>query len=250
VTVGTKIPASDVVPSRRREAVYQGSDLTDGLTTLGIRIAIAVVVFQSAAHLTYVFLTDGRANQFNLDAEQNAFSWASSGTTFCAAFLVFLLGLLATQKRMRFFVLSGIIALFSLDDALALHEELGSSVKHALGLPDGLGHLWPVFFFPVLAISFLLLWDLARSTTGRVRAVLQGGIALLVLGVVSEASVSAWYVRGGEAETWPGALQIVLEEGAELAGWILIVTGLVATACASLLRIGAAGGLSRGADRQ
>jgi hypothetical protein len=221
----------------------------DRLIAFGFGFAIAAVLFQAMAHLTYVFLTDGRAGELNLDAEQGAFSWVSSGTTFCAAFVSFLLALFRPQRRARLFALAAIFALFSLDDAIELHERLGeSATTNLFNLGKSFNYaLWPVLFFPLLGLAFLLLWDVSRSSAGRGRRTLRVGMALLVVGVAAEAAASAWYVPGGEAETWPGALQIIVEESAELAGWILIVTALTVETCRALLLLPATANSARDA---
>lgn len=197
----------------------------------GFAIASLAFVAQSAAHFAYVFLFDARVGQLNLDAENNAFAWASSVTTFVAALLAVAVAYL--WHRVWLLLVAAVLAVFSLDDAVQLHEELGEWANGKLGLPDELARvIWPALFFPLLAFVFVALWRLANRAAKPVRVTIRLALGLLVLAIVAEASAAAWYGTGGEAETFVGALEIAIEESAELAGWILVATGLAATAFA------------------
>lgn len=211
------------------------SALVDRVISVGIVLAIVAAGWIAVSQFTYVFVFDGAAGPLNADAENNAFSWAGSVVTFTGAFVSFLLGNVHAQQAGRFFVLSGTLALFSLDDALQLHEDAGTRVANALDIDDSYVHgLWPALFFPLLVFAFLLLWRVAAALPERAALTLRAGLALLVLGVAAEALASLWYGSGKTAETFVGAFQIAVEEGAELAGWILIVAGLTASACRAI----------------
>jgi hypothetical protein len=215
-----------------------GETPTARVVRVGIGIAVILVVFQTAAHLTYAFVSDGRWGELNLDAEYGTFSWISSGTTFAAGFVALLLALFDPRRARRYLLLAAMLAFFSLDDAVELHERLGeAAIARLVDLDRGsFNHIfWPILFFPLLALAFLLLWDVSRYAGGQVRALLRAGMTLLVVGVAAEALASAWYLPGGDPDTWPGAVQIMIEENAELAGWIVIVTALTAEACRELL---------------
>jgi len=212
---------------------------TARIVSAGFAIASLAFVAQSAAHFAYVFLFDARVGQLNLDAESNAFSWASSVTTFVAALLAVAVAFL--WHRMWLLLVAAVLALFSLDDAVQLHEELGEWANGKLGLPDELARvIWPALFFPLLAFVFVALWRLATHAAKPVPVTIRLALGLLVLAIVAEASAAAWYGTGGEAETFVGALEIAIEESAELAGWVLVATGLAATAFARIYVIGRA----------
>ncbi|HEY7707481.1 MAG TPA: hypothetical protein VH968_09965 [Gaiellaceae bacterium] len=209
--------------------------LVDRVITVGIALAVAAAAWIFVSQFAYVFVFDGDAGPLNADAENNAFSWAGSVVTFTGAFVAFLLANVLQEQRGRFLVLAGTLALFSLDDTLQLHEDGGTRVANELGLGDSWVHgLWPALFFPLLVFAFLLLWRVAEGLSERAGLVLRVGLGLLVLGVAAEALASLWYSAGETAETFVGALQIAIEEGAELAGWVLIVAGLTAAACRAI----------------
>jgi hypothetical protein len=216
----------------------------DRLVRLGWGLAIAGVAVQVAAHFSYALLFDYDVPQLNLDAEQNVFSWASTVATFAAATAALLLALAAARPR-RYYALAAALGLFSLDDSVELHERFGEDVTQGtLGLSEPVAFaIWPLVFFPLLALVFVLLGLAYRESAGRVRSTLGVGLVLLVVGIGVEALQAAWYGTGEGAESFPGALLITTEESAELSGWILVATGLYAIVCTTLLRSG------RGADR-
>lgn len=205
------------------------------LLSLGFGLAIAAVVFQTAAHMSYALVFDYERAELNLDAENNTFSWLSSSATFAAAVAALLLAVLSARS-LRWYALAAALALFSLDDAIQLHEKWGERSTEALGLPlDVAFAIWPIVFLPALAFVFVLLALAARSATGRIRIALGASLALLVLAIGTEALQAAWYSSGQEGESFGGALLITIEEDVEIAGWILIATALLAMACEQLL---------------
>jgi hypothetical protein len=163
----------------------------------------------------------------------------SSVTTFAAAVIAAALATLLPEQRARLLIVAGVLALFSLDDAIQLHETLGERANAQLGLADALAHAtWPLVFLPLLAFVFVVLWQVAKNAAKPVRLILRIGLGLLALGIATEALAAPWYAVGGEAETFVGAVQIVVEEGAELGGWILLATGLAAIAFGRAYAIG------------
>jgi hypothetical protein len=207
----------------------QGDDsTTDRVLAIGLILAIAGAVLQALSHMVNVFVFDGE--HFNLDAEadSNAWAWASSVATFTCAFIAAVLALLARTNAGRLWFLAGVLAFFSVDDLVKIHEGLGTRVRERIfDLPTGWGRLaWPAIFFPLLAAVFLLLWGLAREAPERAGLWIQVGLGLLVFAVGLELLSAPWYIEGHSPHSVPGATEVAIEEGAELAGWILIATGL------------------------
>ncbi len=221
---------------RRTDA---GADPIARLVFAGFAVAVLAVAFQSAAHFAYMFLFDARVGEFNVHAENNAFSWISSVTTFVVACLLTALAALSRQKRRRLLLVAALVALFSLDDAVQLHENLGDRVNAGLGLSSALAHAtWPVLFLPLLALVFVVLWQVMRDGPASVRSTVGTALGLLAVGVAAEALAAPLYAAGHDFETFVGAVQIVIEEGAELAGWMLLATGLAGSVFASIYAIG------------
>jgi hypothetical protein len=214
----------------------ESAALVSRLLSVGVALAAAAAAVILVSQFSYVFVFDAEVGGLNADAENNAFSWMSTVTTFCGAFAALLVAFAGRNRNGRFLALALVLAFFSFDDAVQVHETIGTDVAESIfGEGTALVHaLWPVLFFPLLAFAFLLLWDVSRELPPRAGLAVRIGLGLLVLGVFLEGAASAWYESGEDAENFVGALEIGLEEGAELAGWILVVTGLTARACLSL----------------
>lgn len=211
------------------------ADVVERVVSIGIVLAAAAAAFVVVSQFVYVFAFDAEVGALNADAENNTFSWLSSSVTFVGAFVALLLSVVDTRRRNAFLLLAAVLAFFSLDDTLQLHEDAGTRVADALSLDSGLVHgVWPVIFFPLLAFAFILIWRVSGQLADRTQRTLRVGLALLVVGVLAEGAASAWYGSGEDAENFVGALEIGVEEGAELAGWILVVTGLTARLFLSL----------------
>ncbi len=213
--------------------------LVDRIVTVGVVLAALAALWITASQFSYVFVFDGDAGALNADAENNAFSWASSVTTFTGAFVAFLIAMTLEQQRGRFLLLAGTLALFSFDDTMQLHEDGGTRVAEELDINDAwVDGLWVLVFLPLLAFAFVLLWRIAAGLPARAAFALRLGLGLLVLGVAAEALASFWYASGETAVNFVGAFEIALEEGSEQAGWILVVAGLGAAACRDIFELG------------
>lgn len=200
---------------------------------VGTWIAAAAVALQSVADLVgYAFFD--RADQLNADAEPNLWSWASATATACAAFALLLLALTRPGRRTVLVFLAAATGFFSLDDALQVHERL----RGVVGWEDPQRALWPAVYLPLLAAVFLLLWRVAGEAAPRIGLTIRLGLGFLVAAVACEL-ISAVMVQ---VELGPGTLayelEVIVEEGLELAGWILIASALAADL---LDRVAAAG---------
>lgn len=209
------------------------------IVAVGTLFAVCAVFVQTLVHLANSFLlSDGtqfRYTILNPDTEGAPFQWASISATFACAFGAGLLAITRDRGRVRLFVLSGALALLSLDDALSVHEDI-QKVFERNGLSPGL-ELWPFLLGPLLALVFLLLLQLGRELDRTIRTPLLAGLALLVVALGAEIFVRAiWWFSGR-----PHVLDVInlgLEEGAELGGWLLLATAIGAAACAAFIELG------------
>jgi hypothetical protein len=206
--------------------------LVGRLVLVGIAILIAGVVVQAASGLIGVLALEDRYAQLNPDREGNAFSWASASATFVAGFVAILLGLAGSHGR-RLLALGAILIFFSLDDTVRIHETGTYQVMERI---TGIEHrlLWPMLWLPLLATAFLVLWTTARKVTAPAGRMIQLALGLLVAAVFLEVSALPIAPEGDVIAGWPYALEVVVEEGAELAAWILVALGLTATLVSTL----------------
>ena len=200
--------------------------LVDRLLTVGFALAVIAVAAQTVGHLTNAFVLDYEI--WNLDADQdgNALSWASSVATFSVGLGAFLLGLLAPTPIWRLLALAAILAFFSVDDVVGIHERLASETVHGLDLRESFGRaLWPLLYFPLLGFAVLALWRLAAESEARIRRAILLGLGLLAVAVAAEATSVLWW-SDQAGRPLADDLEVAIEEGAELGGWIILAAAL------------------------
>lgn len=207
----------------------------DRVVAGGFAVAVAAVAFQTLGHLVNSFLLDYRVYNLDADVDGNMLAWASSSATFAAGLFAYL-GAYVLEGRRR--VLTGLAAalvLFSADDIVALHEHLGQAVVGVLNVDEDYGRLiWPPLYLPLMLFAVVVLARLALAGPSLGRRPLKIGLVMLLAAVPAEMLWALWHVAGGEVRTAPDALEVALEEGLELGGWILVATGLAAAALASV----------------
>jgi hypothetical protein len=211
--------------------VLRRAEAVDTVLLVGLIAATAAFVVQGTAHVANVAL-DRRYNLFDADSDYGLFAWASAAVTAVAAALAFVL---ASRLRRGDYLLLGIaLTLLALDDLFAVHERIGE-LADTLGLSERIQLqrlVWIVVLLPLLAAAAVLLWRIAREAPDRAGDAVRIGLALLVLAVAAEAVTPVLFNFDWGQNSVPYELEVVLEEGAELAGWILVVTGLAGFAAA------------------
>lgn len=226
---------------RRRggaDGTRAGEERARSLIRHGYVIAGGTIAALSAAHIVGVRLLDNAITNLNADEEGNVLAWAGSASIFAAAFAALVLALTAASVDGRLLAVAGIAAALSLDDAIVLHERLAKRVVDALGMSEGAQRLaWPPIYLPLLAVMLFLLLDAARRIPPTAGRSLRVGLGLLGLAVATEL-VSAYpmIVLDVELGSWPDALEVAVEESAEIGGWLLIAFALAAAAAARLAR--------------
>jgi len=209
---------------------------SDRLVRTGVVLAVAGAAAQTLIHLVNLFLLGDRYYHLDVSAEQTAFSWASTVATFAAACAALLLAARPDLPHRRLMLLLGAsLAYLSLDDFVELHERLGNWVGDELGLPEAVGpRIWVLVYLPVLVAAALLLVWAARMSPPRPQRYQFVGLGLLVAAVLSEGlGVFTKLLEEHGIET-PHRLRAGLEEGLELAGWIVIAAALTAVLYAPL----------------
>lgn len=205
---------------------------------LGLALAVAGVALQSVAHLVDLWAFDLEVEVVRAESDTSAWAWASIVATFTAAVGALLLHAARFGRPARLAVLAAAVAFLSLDDMIQVHERLSALVTD-LGAPEE-WHLarlfWVAVFLPLLAVTFLLLWDLSRTLPARFGRLVLAGAVLLVVAVGLEVVSPALFWLGFDHGDLLYELEVVLEEGAELGGWAVVGTALVAAALDRLER--------------
>jgi len=202
------------------------------IVRLGTRVAALGGLGVLVAHAIGVLLLERRIDDLDAEREANALAWLSTTASGVAAVAALLLALLLTSpRRVALLALAVGLAFVSLDEAVQIHERLGYRIgRHVLGASDETANrLQLVAIMPVLATVFLMVCLVARRARRDMRVCLLGGLAALLSAIVFEQAAgtltNAWEREG---TLWPDVLRVGLEEGSEVAGWVLIATGLFA----------------------
>lgn len=192
------------------------------LLTFGLRFAIGAALLQTAVHLLNAVFLDKRA--LNVNFEDNPFAWASTVATFSVAFVAVVRAVALPRDRLPWVGLAAVAAVVSLDDMVAIHEDVGTEAAEALGLAQSYDSvLWPLVYFPLLGLGVLALVRLARAAPERPRRFIYAALVLLAAALAAEVLSGPW--TGGEQE-WPHVIEGAFEEAAELGAWIVASAAL------------------------
>lgn len=203
----------------------------DRILHVGTMFAIVGVTIQTAIHSLNAAL-DG-SQYLSVNGENNPITWAHSTAIVAAAFVCTLHATVSAWRRREWVAMAAILAFLSYDEMLLVHERIVGRALEVLDLPmvwDSV--LWPVLYLPLLGALLLLLASVARQAPTGAGSLVLVGLGFLVAAVAAEVLSAPISTVG---ESWPHALEGAVEEGAELAGWILITTGLTAITLAEFL---------------
>jgi len=211
-----------------RPSRFWSQDVEDRAVTAGLLLAVTIVGAQTIVQLINSFALDARYHDLDPDWEYNLWSWTSASATFGCAFAAMIVAVVSRRRASLLGVLAVLLLYLSLDDAILLHERIGHKLAVRLGLETyGDRLLQPALFLPIVAVVFVLLLLVARGAPRRAARSVYVGLALLVVGVLAEVIARAAELDPPEAADY---IEVAVEEGAELGGWILVAGGLTAMA--------------------
>jgi hypothetical protein len=197
------------------------------IVAFGVGLTLLAVIGQTAAHLLNVVLFDREVHLLDVDAERTLFSWASASTIFAAAAFAALLAALRPERARPLLGLSAVLAFLSVDDALGIHERVSNRIGDWLPSVGELNRvIWPLVYLPLLAYVFVVLVVLAHGLRPTPARLVRVGLALLVAAVVLEMASQLLFASGLDRGDLGYEVEAALEEGAELAGWMLLTVGL------------------------
>lgn len=174
-------------------------------------------------YLVDVYALDRSVSLFDFE-EGALLTWASSCAAFAVAAFALLLSVVDPTRRARGFAIAAGTTFVSFDDAAYIHERLSYRIAGELELSSAYVQvIWPLLYLPLLLALAALLLDVARETSEAQRLVVLG-LGLLG-GAVALEGIGYVIVRTVGEGSPVAVLEVVVEEGAELAGWILVATG-------------------------
>ncbi len=166
----------------------------------------------------------------------------STAVEAAAAAFAGVLAVLPRPVRWRMLALAALLAFLSADDILALHDRL--SIEQLGPIPHASRLVWPLVFGPILVLTGFLLVLAVRRAAVAVRQTVYAGLVSLVAAVVLEAATPILFALGFGHGSAPYELEVVVEEGLELAGFVRVATGLAALVVGD---VAGPGGGARGA---
>jgi hypothetical protein len=214
--------------------------LGERLLRIGIQLAVFAVAVQTVAHLSNEFLLDDRVQGLDADIEGNVFTWASAVTTFTVGVAAFLHAEAFSTRRREFGALAALGIWFSLDDAIQVHERVALGLgEDVLGIADFVAvRLWLVLYLPLLLVAGFLLLKLAEVLWPPAGRTIRVGLILLVGSIPVEIAGAGTRWLDNRGTSVPEDLRVALEEGLELAGWILVAAGLMTAVAIALKQYG------------
>lgn len=165
---------------------------------------------------------------FDADEEGNVWAWTHVVALVSATSYVALFAAQHGARRAPWFAAATLLFL-SADELLEIHGRVAGTVVF---FPHAGRLIWPLLYFPLLASLLIVLWRGVEPHGDRARAMVRGGLLLLCAAVLLElASVGVYVVSDGVGLLYN--LEVALEEGAEVAGWLLIAGGFASVVVAT-----------------
>jgi len=208
-------------PDDRADSSSGGSPLEiTKLIGIAFRIAVVAAVVQGCIHYFNGFVLDFRIQMFKPDEDGGVFTWASSMATAMAGLGLLLVASQVKARSRVLILLSMGLLFFSLDDTVAFHERIPS--LSFIPVEDSARIVWVVSVMPLLAAVFLGLLAFAWRAPEALRKAVIWGLGGLVIAIFLEFTSPVLFALGSAEGEWLYELEVVAEEGLELASWILI----------------------------
>jgi hypothetical protein len=183
------------------------------LSRIGFGLAVVCVTAQTVAHVVDLWLLDRDLPVLELNTNENPFNWLPAVTILVAGIGLFQLNR-ARRGSPVLRITALLLAYLAIDDALELHYRVP---------------YWPIVYLPLFALVGWSLWSLSSASPGPSGRILKAGLASLVVAFLLDIIAPPLLERGGwDAGEWPHELKVILKEGAQLAGWMLIAFGVIA----------------------
>lgn len=216
-------------PRAHTEAPEPDPDaIAERLLRVAAGLAIVAATGVTFGSIANHFLLDDAISDLNPELEGNLLTWVAVVASFAGALAAALHALILPVRRRWFFVLAATLGFFSLDDGIRLHERVGDNI----GLFDNVETL---IFAPLYAVAFLIIWAYAREVFTRAGILLRLGLMLLLAAVVVDLGSALTSNLEEQGTAWPRAIQLAVEEGLEVSGWILVSATLTTLLCVALV---------------
>jgi len=201
-------PMNATLTSSQSPPVRAGAPSYERVIRAGLLLALTAVVALIATQSIDFGFYDLRIAALDSDVHASLFGIISLGAQAAAATAMALRGA-NSSRRGPWLALAGLVTVL-----LALR----ATIAYDAGL----------LLAPV-AVVFLLCWRLTSDDPPRVRALVRGALFLLVFSFVAHAvALKIVTALGYGYNSWPYELKGMLKHTTEMAGWMLLATGILA----------------------
>jgi hypothetical protein len=202
------------------------------LPTVGVVVAVAVMIAQTAAYLVDGLVLEPTNRELIARGEGSAFDWFSVFAVLTVAASAGFHAAYLRHRRRAFALLATIFIFLAVDDALGLHERVTSAVGGWLDVSDHGDTLFLLPYLPPLAFAFGLLLTTARESGSPARGVMHLGLLLLAVTLATRVLAALMIASGITLERWEKALGVAVIHDTEIGGWLLVASGLASGVCA------------------
>jgi hypothetical protein len=231
------VATNDVRASRAGPHVGRGATSagpTWEVLALGAGLAAAATMAQSLLYLLNHFVLG--ASLFHEDAAASFERVAGGLAVAACAIAATVLAAAKPAERRGAAILAVLTLYFAIDKVFGVHERLARGILDALAVENvGIAPVWLVLYVPIMVLAAVLMLRTQDGASPAARRVTCVGVAALGAALVVQAG---WVIA--RSRTVPGGsahvVEVTLEEGLELAGWLLVATGLAAVVVAGRRR--------------
>lgn len=184
------------------------SQFADRMIVLGVTMAIVIAFAQVVTQVIDAAAFDLRIAALNSDSHRSVFGVISLGAQAATAVAVGV-RCLSPSRRAAWLTLAGLTAVLLVARALVPSE--------------------PAAFALPVAVAFVLFWWLTATDYRRARTVVRVGLFVLAFSFVAHVVGPRVVTHlGYGVGSWPYELKGILKHSTELAGWVLVGTGVLA----------------------
>jgi hypothetical protein len=189
------------------------TDPSRSLAIIAIPLVALVLVTEATTHLVDYGVYDLRVRAMNANLGSSPVAWVSP-----AALAIALASAIVLARRQRVRpLLAGVLGLI----LVLSTRHLGESLP-----------FWQLLLLPPLGLGLALLWQAAAKLDPLAGRICRVGCGLLVVAFTLHVfGGPGLHQLGVHDHSWPYQIKIAFKEGFEITGWLLVASGLAATAC-------------------
>lgn len=195
--------------------------------------AVAGGLVLLSVHFFNSFVLDGAVTALDANQDGTPLVWASAVAIWTVSVAALVAATTRTGPPVQLVFLACTTAFFSLDDMVGVHERLAKMLVLQYGVMDPWdGALLPLVYFPLFAVTAVLILRMARSGTSATFRDAVVGLCLLVTAVALQTFSAPWSADPSLVRTVLGGI----EEAMTLAGWILIASATLVVMLTDVVR--------------